>query len=289
MTNTQTRYVDAETQYVSVGGTKFAYRTVGAGADVPLVMCNHLAGTIDDWDPSVVDGLAAKHKVVTFDNRGIGGSEGVTPQTIEGMADDAIAFIKALGLKQIDLLGFSLGGAVAQDVVFKAPSLVRKFILAGTGPGGGIGIGNIPGQAYRNQLRSMLTHTDIRTFLFFTRTRNGKRAARDFLARLKEKKTGRVKAISLTSFRAQLAAISAYARRPEPDLSQIKQPTLVANGEDDIMVPSVNSAHLYLGLPDAKLVLYRDAGHGGVFQYHSEFVQEALAFLGGEIESKPEH
>lgn len=279
MNNKSVCYVDAETYFINIGKTKFAYRQIGPESDIPVVMCNHLAGTIDDWDPSVVDGLASKHRVITFDNRGIGGSEGKTPQTVEEMADDAIALIKALGLKQVDLLGFSLGGAIAQDIAFKEPSLVHKLILAGTGPGGGIGISNIPSLAYRNQLRSMLTLTDIRTFLFFTRTRNGKRAARDFLTRLKQKKTGRVKAISITSFLAQLAAISDYARRPDPDLWQIKHPSLVVNGEDDIMVPSVNSAHLYLGLPDAKLVLYKDAGHGGVFQYHEEFVEEALLFL----------
>lgn len=279
MANSDVRYADAETHEISVDGTKFSYRMIGEGTGVPVVLCNHLAATVDDWDPRVVDGLAAKHRVVTFDNRGVGASKGETPRTVEEMADDAIAFIKALGFDQIDLLGFSLGGAIAQDIVFKEPSLVRKLILAGIGPGGGIGIGRIPAQAYRNQLKSMLAFTDIRTFLFFTRTKNGKKAARDFLTRLKEKKAGRVKAVSIKSFRAQLAAISAYARRPDPDLSRIEQPVLVANGENDLMVPSINSAHLYLGLPDARLVLYKDAGHGGIFQYHAQFVEQVLSFL----------
>ncbi|WP_299871584.1 alpha/beta hydrolase [uncultured Sulfitobacter sp.] len=278
--NAQTsRYVDAETQFLSVNGTRFAYRTIGPKSGVPIVMFNHLAGTIDDWDPSVVDGLAAQHQVLTFDNRGIGGSEGATPQTVAGMADDGIAFIKALGLAQVYMLGFSLGGAVVQDIVFKEPELAQKIILGGIGPRGGIGIRNIPGQAYRNQLRSLLTFTDIRVFLFFTRTENGKRAARRFLSRLSEKKTGRVRKVSIKSFRAQLAAIAEYASSAPPDLSRIAMPTFVANGEHDIMVPSVNSAHLMLGIPNARLSLYKDAGHGGIFQYHDQFVEESLAFL----------
>ncbi len=279
--NAQTsRYVDAETQFLSVNGTRFAYRTIGPKSGVPIVMFNHLAGTIDDWDPSVVDGLAAQHQVFTFDNRGIGGSEGATPQTVAGMADDGIAFIKALGLAQVYMLGFSLGGAVVQDIVFKEPELAQKIILGGIGPRGGIGIRNIPGQAYRNQLRSLLTFTDIRVFLFFTRTENGKRAARRFLSRLSEKKSGRVNKVSIKSFRAQLAAIAEYASSAPPDLSRIAMPTFVANGEHDIMVPSVNSAHLMLGIPNARLSLYKDAGHGGIFQYHDQFVEESLAFLG---------
>jgi len=278
-TKNGTRYIDAKTQHVSVNGTKFAYRTLGLESDVPIVMFNHLAGTIDDWDPAVVDGLAAHHQVITFDNRGIGGSKGVAPKTVEAMADDGIAFIKALGLSKADLFGFSLGGAVVQDIVFKEPDVARKIILGGIGPRGGIGIGSIPGQAYLTQLRSMLTFTDIRTFLFFTRTENGKREAQKFLARLRQKKSGRVRKVSTRSFRAQLAAITAYAESPWPDLSRITVPTFVANGEDDIMVPSVNSAHLMLGIPGARLSLYRDAGHGGIFQYHEQFVKECLAFL----------
>ncbi|NEQ46734.1 MAG: alpha/beta hydrolase [Leptolyngbya sp. SIOISBB] len=272
--------VDVETQFVSVPcGDRFAYRVTGEESNVPIVLFNHLAGVLDDWDPAVVDGIAAKHRVITFDNRGIGGSQGATPRSVGEMADDAIAFIKALGHSKVDLFGFSLGGAVAQDVVLKEPNLARKLILAGTGPGGGIGITRIPGQAYRNQLRSMMTRKDIRRYLFFTKTKNGLQKATEFLARLKRRKHDRVKPISFKSFRSQLAAISRFGKRSELDWQRIEQPVLVANGEDDIMVPSINSAHLYLGLPDAKLVLYKDAGHAGVFQYHEEFVSEALRFL----------
>ncbi|WP_430428447.1 alpha/beta fold hydrolase [Parasphingorhabdus sp.] len=273
----------AETRFVEAGEIRFAYREIGVESDVPLIMCNHLAGTIDDWDPELVDQIAQHRKVIIFDNAGVGGSAGVTPEEVWTMARDAIKFVDGLGHTQIDLLGFSLGGAVAQDIVFERPAMIRRLVLAGTGPGGGIGIERIPAQAYRNQLRSLLTFTDIRTFLFFTRTENGKREAGKFLRRLAARKEGRVKAFAIRAFLAQLKAISAYARRSEPDLSRITQPVLVANGEDDIMVPSINSAHLFLGLPDARLVLYKDAGHGGLFQYRSEFASEVVSFLSADL------
>ena len=277
--NISNRYVDSQTRTVSVDETDFVYRVTGKESGVPVILLNHLAGVLDDWDPRVVDGLASKHWVITFDNRGVGASGGATPETVEEMADDAIAFIRSLGFDQVDVLGFSLGGAVAQEVTLKAPSLVRRLILAGTGPAGGTGIVNIPSLAYRSQLRSLFTFRDVRTYLFFTSTRNGREEAKKFLKRVKERKSDRDKSISIASFRSQLRAIQRYGFQDAPDLSRIQQPVLVANGESDSMVPSVNSAHLALGIPDAKLVLYKDAGHGGVFQHHTEFVEEALRFL----------
>ena len=279
MTSALKPYKDVETRTVSVAGIDFAYRVTGTKAEFPLVLFNHLAGTLDDWDPLVIDGLAAHHMVITFDNRGIGASGGKVPQTVDAMADDAIAFIRALGFETVDVLGFSLGGAVAQKLTFKEPQLVRKLILAGIGPAGAVGINDIPAMAYRHQIMSMIMRRDVRTGLFFTGTTNGRRAAADFFERLKARKNDRDKPISFAAFRSQLKAISDFAAQPWPDLSQIKQPVLVANGESDIMVPSINSAHLALEIPDAKLVLYKDAGHGGIFQYNEEFVAEALEFL----------
>ncbi|MEM7138689.1 MAG: alpha/beta hydrolase [Myxococcota bacterium] len=273
-------YVSAETRTVSVEGTDFAYRMTGDPSGVPVILLNHLAGVLDDWDPRVVDCIAAKHWLITFDNRGIGSSGGATPETVKEMAEDAIAFIRALGFTEVDIFGFSLGGCVAQEVVLKAPELVRKLILAGTGPAGAVGAEKIPAMAYRNQLRSLLTFTDVRTYLFFTRTRNGREQAKAFLKSVSQRTVDKDKSISLTSFRSQLKAIRTFALRDDPDLSGIQQPVLVANGESDSMVPSVNSAHLALGIPNAKLVLYKDAGHGGIFQWHAEFVEEALKFLG---------
>lgn len=162
-------YQNVQMESIDVNGTKFVYRKLGSDKNgVPVIFINHLAGVLDDWDPRVVDGIAKEHLIITFDNRGIGTSEGVTPQTVEEMADDASAFIKALGYKQVDILGFSLGGAVAQTVTLKEPQLVRKLILAGTGPAGSFGADKITSIAYRNQLKSLLTFKDVRTYLFFT-------------------------------------------------------------------------------------------------------------------------
>lgn len=278
--NSSVNSKNVKTETVDVNGTKFSYRKFGtANGNVPVIFLNHLAGALDDWDPRVLDGVAAKREIITFDNRGVGSSEGETPKTVEEMADDAIAFIHSLGYKKVDLLGFSLGGAVAQSVTLKEPQLVRKLILAGTGQAGSVGADKISGTAYKNQLKSMVTFTDVRTYLFFTRTKNGKKQAKDFINRTKERTENRDTKFALKSFKAQLAAIHTYALQETPDLSKITQPTLIVNGDSDKMIPSINSAYLSILIPNSKLILYKDAGHGGIFQYHDEFVKSTLAFL----------
>ena len=274
-----TTWKNAPTHTVNAGGVRFAYRQLGPDTGVPLVFLHHLTAVLDDWDPRVIDGIAAKRRVITFDNRGIGASSGSVPHTVEEMARDAIAFIRALGLEQVDLLGFSLGGGVAQVIAMEEPQLVRKVILAGTGPAGGEGIDKVTSVTIRDMIKGALTFKDPKQSLFFTTTANGKLAARKFLQRLKERTDHRDTPISLTSFRAQLKAIHAWGGQEPSDLTGIEQPVLVANGEDDRMVPSSNSADLAQRLPHAQLILYPDAGHGGIFQYHEVFVPEALKFL----------
>jgi pimeloyl-ACP methyl ester carboxylesterase len=274
-----TSYKNAPTRTVSAGGMDFAYRELGPKTGVPLVLVTHLAAILDNWDPRVVDGLAAKHRVITFDNRGVGASTGTTPKTIQAMATDAVTFIRALGLTQVDLLGFSMGGMIAQVIVQNEPQLVRKLILAGTGPAGGEGITNVTKLSHLDTARALLTLQDPKQFLFFTRTRNGRQAGKQFLARLKERTDNRDKAISLKSYFAQLAAIHSWGLERPQDLSGIHQPVLVANGESDRMVPTTNSLDLARRLPDSDLVIYPDAGHGGIFQFHEQFVAKALAFL----------
>ncbi|MFI7133699.1 alpha/beta fold hydrolase [Nonomuraea sp. NPDC050153] len=274
-----TTYKDTPTETVEVGGTSFAYRQLGTDTGVPVIFLNHLTGVLDNWDPRIVDGVAARHRVITFDNRGIGASQGTTPNSVAAMARDAIAFIRAMGFEQVDLLGFSLGGMVAQVIVEEEPKLVRRLILAGTGPAGGRGIDKVTSLTIRDMIKAALTFTDPKTYLFFTRTANGRTAARQFLERLKERTDNRDKAISLTAFRAQLKAIHAWGLQEPSDLTDIQQPVLVVNGDNDRMVPSSNSVDLARRLPDAQLSLYRDAGHGGIFQYHQEFVKEVLEFL----------
>jgi len=274
-----TTYQHAPTKTIDIGGTRFAYRQLGADTGVPVVFLNHLAAVLDNWDPRVIDGIAAKRRVIVFDNRGIGASGGSTPNSVEAMARDAIAFIRQLGFDQVDLLGFSLGGMVSQVIAQDQPQLVRKLILAGTGPAGGEGIDKVTPITLRAMARGAVTFKDPKTYLFFTRTQNGRKAAREFLERLKERTQDRDKAISPISFRAQLKAIHAWANQQPSDLSNIRQPALIANGDQDRMVPSSNSVELARRLPNARLKLYPDAGHGGVFQYHQEFVAEALDFL----------
>lgn len=268
------------TQTLWAGGTNFAYRELGKHhGGTPLVFLNHLAAVLDNWDPRVVDGIAARHHLIVFDNRGVGGSTGTPANSMEQMADDAIHFIKAKGFKQVDLFGFSMGGMIAQEIVLKEPQLVRRMILAGTGPAGGEGISAVAGVANYDLLRGLFTGQDPKQYLFFTRTPNGVQAGKAFLARLQERSQNRDKEISVSAYVAQLQALGAWGRKKPADLSVIKQPVLIVNGDADRMVPTPNSHDLARRLPNSTLVIYPDAGHGGVFQNHKAFVPQALEFL----------
>ncbi len=186
----------------------FAYRELGKQhGGTPVVLLVHLAAVLDNWDPRIVDGLAAKHHVIAFDNRGIGASSGSPSSSMEQMADDAITFIKAKGFKQVDLFGFSMGGMIAQEIVLKDPQLVRKMILAGTGPAGGEGISTVAGVTYYDMLRGFFTGQDPKQFLFFTRTPGGIEAGKAFLERLKERAQNRDKEITVSALFAQLEAL----------------------------------------------------------------------------------
>ncbi|MCR3726970.1 pimeloyl-ACP methyl ester carboxylesterase [Streptomyces umbrinus] len=274
-----TSYKNAPTRTVTAGGVTFAYRELGPRSGVPVVFLTHLAAVLDNWDPRVVDGIAAERRVVTFDNRGVGASTGSTPRTIQAMAKDAVTFIRALGFDHVDLHGFSMGGMIAQVIAQTDPDLVRKLILTGTGPAGGEGIKNVTRLSHLDTVRGLFTLQDPKQFLFFTRTAGGRRAGKEFLARLKERTQDRDKAISPISYSNQLKVIHRWGLERPQDLSVIRQPVLVANGESDRMVPSQNSYDLARRVPDGELVIYPDAGHGGIFQFHREFVATAVEFL----------
>lgn len=275
-----TSYKNAQTRTVTADGVTFAYRDLGPRTGMPVIFITHLAAVLDNWDPRVVDGVAAKHRVITFDNRGVGASSGETPKTIEEMAKDAVTFIRALGFEQVDVLSFSMGGMIAQVIAETEPQLIRRLILAGTGPAGGEGIKNVTRISHYDTVRALLTFQDVKQFLFFTRTPNGIRAGKEFLARLKERTQDRDKAIRLTSYFSQLKAIHRWGLARPQDLSAIKIPVLVANGDDDRMVPTSNSYDMDRRLPNSELVIYPDGGHGGIFQYHEQFVPTALEFFG---------
>ena len=274
------QYFQVPAKTVTAGGVTYAYRELGPKGGVPVVFLIHLAGTMDNWDPRIIDPIAAKHHVITFSNRGVGASTGSVPDSIESMADDAATFIQALGYPQVDLFGFSLGGMIAQALVLKHPELVRKMVLAGTGPAGGEGIQKIIGITYYDVLRGTLTRQDPKEFLFFNRNSAGKLAARAFINRLKERATNREAPFKLGAFQTQLKAIRRWGLSPSADLGVITQPTLIANGDNDRMVPSVLSSDMHRRIPGSELVIYPDSGHGGIFQFHDRFVPVALEFLG---------
>ena len=274
-----TSWKDTPNRTIDVGGTFFTYRELGTSSGIPVVFCHHLTAVLDDWDPRIMDGIAEHHRVIAFDNRGIGGSGSKVPGTGEEVGADAIGFIRAMGLEQVELFGFSLGGGVAQMIALQQPQLVRRMILAGTGPRGGGGIDKmaiIVGKAY---LQAALTRSDPRNFLFFPRNPEGKRAATAYLARLKERTSQRDKPISMQARIAQLKAIRHAGQCPPDDLSVITQPVLVANGDNDLMVASSHSADMARRIPNAKLIIYPNSGHAGVFQYHEDFLAAAIEFL----------
>jgi pimeloyl-ACP methyl ester carboxylesterase len=274
-----TSYAKAPARTIAAGGVTFAYRELGPRGGIPVVFFVHLAATLDNWDPRIVDPIAKHRHVIAFDNRGVGASTGQAPDTVEAMADDAYTFINALGFSKIDIFSFSLGGMVAQDLVVKHPNLVRKLILTGTGPRGGKDIEKVVGTTYFDILRATLTRSDPKEFLFFKRNAAGKLAARAFVNRLMERTVDRDAPIKLKAFRTQLKAIQKYGRSAPSDLSKLTQPTLIANGDDDRMVPSVLSEDLHRRIKDSELVIYPDSGHGGIFQFHEKFAPVAVEFL----------
>ena len=273
------KWIHAPTRRVDAAGATFVYRKLGPATGVPVILLNHWGAVLDNFDPRIVEGLAATTPVIAINYRGVGASGGKAPLTVTEMAQDAIAVIRALGFDRVDLIGFSLGGFVAQDIVLQEPNLIRKLILAGTGPAGGEGIEKVGPVSWPLIIKGMLTFRDPKYYLFFTSTANSRRAAKDFLDRLKERKADRDKPIALGAFLRQLKAIKAWGKQAPQDLGTIPKPVLVANGDQDIMVPSSNSVDLARRLPNAELVLYEDAGHGGIFQYHDSFVKRVLAFL----------
>jgi Predicted hydrolases or acyltransferases (alpha/beta hydrolase superfamily) len=269
------------TQFVEAAGIRFAYRRFGQTGGVPLVFLQHFTGTMDSWDPLVVDGFARARPVILFDNAGVARSSGSTPDNVQAMAEHAVAFITALGLKQVDLLGFSLGGFIAQVIAAEHPELVRRMILAGTGQEGGEGIRNLP-----QVLEQARQHSpdELRLFLFFEQTPTSQRAGREFLARQARRTADRDPESSEQTVGAQFTAIVAWGAdadgRATARLQRITQPVLIVNGKNDIMVPTVNSFAMFRQLPRARLTLYPDSGHGGLFQYADAFVNEGVRFLG---------
>ncbi|MFE1446672.1 alpha/beta fold hydrolase [Streptomyces olivaceoviridis] len=273
---------DAATKTVDVDGTPFAYREAGATGGVPLVLLHHVTAVLDDWDPAVVDGLAAERHVILVDLRGVGASGGTTPDGFEAMADDAVAFIEALGLGTVDLLGYSLGGIVAQVIAQMHPGLVRRIILAATTPAGAQGPAATGAVLQAAAQKAALEGKHPKHYLFFEPTPAGQTAADSFLRRLDERTEDRDAPVSDETIAAQLTALTRWEKDASPvGLKTLEHPALVVNGDNDTMWPTAGTLELARLLPNAKLAVYPDSGHGGIFQYHELFVQQALEFLRG--------
>jgi pimeloyl-ACP methyl ester carboxylesterase len=271
----------APTQYVEANGIRYAYRRFGVGDQLPLVCLQHFRGGLDNWDRLVTDGLAQNRNVILFNNAGIASSEGDPADTIDAMAKHVITFVDALGLEKIDLFGFSMGGFVAQNVVLNRPKLVRRLILAGTGPEGGEGMVGYPDLATRHATQEVPVEENF-LYLFFYPSDSSQAAGRVYWARRHEREDQDTPS-SKAAMMAQVKAIAAWGAVPSREryakLKEIALPVLVVNGKTDLMVPTVNSFILQQHLPDAELIIYPDSGHGAIFQFPSRFVREATTFL----------
>jgi pimeloyl-ACP methyl ester carboxylesterase len=272
----------APTRFVEANGIRFAYRRFGKADGVPLVFNQHYTGTMDHWDPAVTDGFAKEREVVLFDNAGVSSSSGEAPESFDQMGANAVAFIKALGLQQVDVLGFSIGGFVAQEIALQAPELVRRLVLVGTGPRAGEGMAG--GTPEGNRIFSAKYDDPDHLWLnvFFTQSQASQAAGRAFLKRFRLRTKDRDPEVNPKVPLAQRAAIAKWAaprERPYDYLKTIKQPTLVVNGSTDPIIYTVNSFILQQNLPNAKLVIYPDSAHGGHHQYPEMFVHDVSTFL----------
>ena len=272
----------APTQFVEANGIRFAYRRFGKSGGVPLVFNMHFTGTIDHWDPAVTDGFAKDREVILFNNAGISGSSGEVPTTVERMGANAVAFIKTLGLKTVDVLGFSIGGFVAQEITLQAPKLVRRLMLVGTGPRGGQGMATLTPEAQRIFGASYADPDDVWLSVHFTPSEASQAAGRRFLRRFRLRSENRDPEVNEKVAPAQIEAIGKWGVQREGSyayLKTIKQPTLVVNGSSDVIIYPINSFILQQNIPNAQLILYPDSNHGSHYQYPELFVRHASMFL----------
>jgi pimeloyl-ACP methyl ester carboxylesterase len=276
-------YAGTATQRVTAGnGIEYAYRDLGAG-DVPLVLLQHFRGNLDNWDPALVDALAADRRVVTFDNVGVGGTTGTTPNTIEAMAHDAIAFIEAMGLERVDLLGFSIGSFVAQEIALIRPDLLRRVVLASSAPQGAAGMHGWAPEVI-GAVGAPETNPQGYLDVFFAPTTTSREAGQQAAGRIFGRTTGQDEPTTWQTRQAQYDAVCAWGI-PNHSLllrvAAIDLPVFVANGDSDPMILPRYS-HLLAGLlPDARLTIYPDSAHGFLFQHHGQFAADVHAFLEG--------
>ncbi|MDX6515330.1 MAG: hypothetical protein QOH73_996 [Gaiellaceae bacterium] len=273
----------APNQSIQVHGDSLSYRRFGnEQTDAPPLIClQHFRGNLDSWDPALVDRLAQDREVILLDNRGVAGSTGVVPDNVHDMARDALVFIDTLGLEQVDILGFSLGGYVAQELTLLRPRLVRRLVLAGTAPQGGPDLHRWSDTVFAHATADQPTAEDLLS-LFFSPSEESRAKGAEYLQRAYQRQENRDAPTDLATRDAQLTAITAWGI---PDTSRlnrlaaITQPTLVANGDDDRMMHTKNSRLLAEQLPNAELRIYPDANHGFLDQYPEQFADDIVDFL----------
>ncbi|GAF64686.1 putative hydrolase [Bacillus sp. TS-2] len=272
--------IPSESSFIEANGTRYAYRKLGAETGTPVVFLVHFRATIENWDPEMVSPIAKERPVILFDNKGIGETNGQTPESISEMAIDAISFIKALGLNQVDLLGFSIGGMIAQEIALQAKDLVRRIIIAGSSPKAGIQPDPVIFERMNQRGENIDDALDTFMYFFYKETETSKSAGMASLNRIFAQKQFN------SSDQVQDAQLSAVAKWAQPKenhdyewLSEIHHPALVTNGTEDIMVPTKNSYILAEKLPNAQLIIYPDSGHGHLFQFPSLFAENVNSFL----------
>jgi pimeloyl-ACP methyl ester carboxylesterase len=272
----------APTRFVEANGIRFAYRRFGNAAGVPLVFNQHFTGTMDHWDPAVTDGFAKDREVILFNNAGVSSSSGEVPTTFHEMGANAVAFINALGLTKVDVLGFSIGGFVAQEMALRAPYLVKHLVLVGTGPRGGEGMATLTPEAQKIFGATYDDLDHLWLHVHFTDSEKSQAAGREFLKRFRLRTENRDPEVNDKVGPAQIEAIDKWGapqEKPFEYLKSIGQPTLVVNGGNDLIIYSVNSFILQQHLPNAQLILYPDANHRSQYQYPELFVRHVSMFL----------
>jgi pimeloyl-ACP methyl ester carboxylesterase len=281
----------APTKFVEAAGIRFAYRRFGVKIDIPLLFFMHFTGTMDHWDPALIDGFAQDREVILFDNAGISASSGEVPTSIEEMAQHAAAFTDALGIKKLDALGFSMGGFIAQQFTIDRPDLVRKLVLVGTGPRSGEGMASLTPEAQEIFGAKYDPPDELWLRVFFTPSKQSQAAGRKYLERQRGRKESRDPLSNEKVAPAQIAALQKWgapAKDPYAYLNKITQPALVVNGSNDVIVYTVNSFILQQNLPNAQLILYPDGNHGAQYQYPELFVEHVTQFLRGSASRESE-
>jgi pimeloyl-ACP methyl ester carboxylesterase len=283
--------VTAPTRFLEASKERYAYRRFGAGSGLPLLCLQHFTGTLDNWDPAVTDPLASGREVILFESAGIGRSSGSVPNTISGMAAHALAFVDGLGIVTCDVLGFSLGGMVAQQMARQRPSIFRRMMLVGTAPRGGEDIMHLE----KPSLAKFLNDPSLQGYailqkIFFTSSEPSQAAGAAFIERLMQRSEDREPISGAAVAQAQMAAFREWEQvsgERFSDLKKIHHPTLVVNGVYDEMIPVSNSYWLSAHLPNAVLLTYPDSGHGSLFQFNESFTRQAAAFLASDSPIAP--